>query len=303
MQKNQRLKPKEIVPLGLLIGLLLSVCLPVFGQSGGNPFDLIPRLPEPPAVDSIATATGNPFDLIAAPRPAGAVRKAPAAVRHKTVDPLVQFNRLKLFIILGILVLLAFLVTVLRSLVNKSILAFINDNVMSQLYREREGRGLLPFLMLYILFFVNGGVFLFFLMKQQHLQFPVSDPALLSFCIAGVSILFLLKHFVLNLLGFTFPVAAEISRYNFTIIIFSIIIGLFLVPVNIFMAYTPVDFLSFVTKGALGTIALIYLFRTIRSLVIANNFLLFHKFHFLLYICVVEIAPVFVLLRFVLDRL
>ena len=46
-----------------------------------------------------------------------------------------------------------------------------------------------------------------------------------------------------------------------------------------------------------AVIAGVYLFMFLRSLFSAGRFLSFHKFHFLLYICTVEIAPVLILVR------
>jgi len=41
----------------------------------------------------------------------------------------------------------------------------------------------------------------------------------------------------------------------------------------------------------------------LRGLLLANKFVLFHKFHFLLYICIVEIAPVVLVLKLIFSQL
>ena len=70
-----------------------------------------------------------------------------------------------------------------------------------------------------------------------------------------------------------------------------------MVPANILIAYAPQTMTSSLVYAAIGLVGLVYLFRSLRGLFIANRFLLFHKFHFLLYICTVEIAPIIIFLK------
>jgi len=289
---------------------MLIMLLPFSGRGQENPFELAPRLERPVSEDSIAEEaaqtveeeSGNPFDLRYTPPPARREATRPALEETAERAP-TRFRRIKLFIILGILVLLSFLITVLRSLVNKSFQAFVNDNVMNQLYRDQEGRGLSPFLALYGLFFLNAGVFLFFLLQYYDINTNLNYLPLLLGCVALITGVFVFKHALLRFLSYTFPIEKEISRYQFTIIVFGIVTGLFLVPVNVFMAYASEELLPGIIWMAYIVFAVIYLFRYLRSLIIANKFIRFHFFHFFLYFCTVEIAPALFLLKFILNQL
>jgi len=288
--------------------LLLFCCgWPLSGpaQQEGNPFELTPRLKVVPS-DSIGDVIpGNPFDIVSDPAPGPATPSI--LFRDKgaaPVTPADRYRRVKLFVILGILILLAFLATVLRTLVRKSALAFTSDTIMNQLYREQEGRGIIPFWLLYLLFFINAGVFVFFLLRHYEIPFLADRPSVqLGVCIAAVSTFLLAKHLLLWFIAYVFSVEKEISRYTFTMIIFGIITGLLLVPVNIFLAYAEPSLAPVIIAISIGIVGLIYAFRYLRSLLIANKFLSFHKFHFLLYICTVEIAPVLFVLKIVLNYL
>ena len=57
------------------------------------------------------------------------------------------------------------------------------------------------------------------------------------------------------------------------------------------------------SAGALPMSGLTYIFRSLRGLFVAGRFLAFHKFHFLLYICTVEIAPVLILIKLIFKQL
>ena len=300
----------------IIYSLLVCVFLPGPGgpllcRQVDNPFDLVPRIEKPVAPTDSAggqmagASPGNPFDIIREPTGAPPVETdgLPAHALQPGYRPADNYRSLKLFVILGILALLAFLLTVLRSLVHRSIMAFANDTVMNQLFRDQESRGLLPFLLLYAIFFLNAGVYIFFLLRFFDVDLPIVPFRLLAYCIFGVSAFFLSKHLALTFLGYVFVLGNEMKRYNFTIVIFGIVIGLFLVPVNIFMAYATPEIKSFIVPFSLGMVALIYLFRYLRSLIIANKFFLFHKFHFLLYICTVEMAPILFLIKLAMNAL
>ena len=124
----------------------------------------------------------------------------------------------------------------------------------------------------------------------------------LGICVAGVLIAFSLKHLVLGLIGLIFPVNREVSRYNFIMLIFGSSLGLLLGPINILLAYGPQNLHEVLIWGTISTIGLVYAFRSVRSLWLAGRIFASHQFHFLLYICTVEIAPVLTVVKLVLNQ-
>jgi hypothetical protein len=120
-------------------------------------------------------------------------------------------------------------------------------------------------------------------------------------CIGGISLIFILKHILLKIVGAIFPIEKELGTYSFTIIVFQIILGIALLPFMIFIAYGTEELIPYAIYGAFIMIGIFYIYRSLRGLFIGNRFLAYHKFHFLLYICTVEIAPLVVLLKVLLS--
>ena len=116
-------------------------------------------------------------------------------------------------------------------------------------------------------------------------------------CIIAVMAFWLGKHLLLTFIGSVFPVEKEVRIYNMTIIVFNLILGIVLIAGNGLFAHGPEGLKLPLFYLLLATIAGIYLFMILRSLFSAGRFLSFHKFHFLLYICTVEIAPVLILVK------
>lgn len=298
----------------ILCGVLASA---LGAQATINPFELSPRLsaaaaPQPttPATpaDSLAaepdTAVyANPFELRQPAEAATSVAATPikpqtksAARRQATL--LAEKNTAWLLgLVVGSLLLTALSITFFRGLYTKCYRAALSDNLLSQLYREREGSGLLPFALIYVVFLLCSGLFAYQLNLHwnQVAAGPIQQQTfVLSGLIFGV---FFIKHLVLSILGYVFPIAKETKLYSFSIMIFAILAGLILAPVNLLLAYSPLTWREPVIYGTLGLIGLLYLLRIVRGIEIANRFIFLHQLHFLLYICAIEIVPVLFLYK------
>lgn len=300
-----------------LKGILFIVgCLVVHalnGQNAGNPFELLPRLsPEDREINSNTAPSGsstaedtivNPFDLIEGRAPNADL--VPYEIDTK-IDPIITSDRgrFNFFAIAIMLLLLASGVSLVGSYLNKSFQSFVNDNAFNQYFREQEGRGAFPYYILYAIFFINLALFLILLLNYLEVSLPWSSLFLTWLIFTGgLATLFLAKQFILIILRWVFPVEQEVRRYIFLILVFSITISTLLVPLNLLFAYGPEGSEQTVLYIIIGLIGLIYLFRSLRALLIANKFLAFHRFHFLLYICTIEIAPILIIVRLILNQL
>lgn len=212
-------------------------------------------------------------------------------------------RRLVFSLILLDLILIAVVLTLLRNFFQKSYDSFTNDNLLSQVFRERQAGVLLPFLIFYCLFFYNLALFTFLITDYYELPLNLGPLPTFLYLFLGICLIFFGKHLLLRIVGYIFPVDQELRKYSFTIMIFGIITGFFLLLANLLIAYGPDSLTKYAIYISLIIFALIYFFRTIRGLFIANKFLWFHKFHFLLYICTVEIAPAIIVLKLILNQI
>ena len=265
---------------------------------------------EPVEPQETQEADTNPFDLVSPAQ--NSEKTSKSYPTSQTIEetqaaeikvPNGQKAKPSLFIItLFNLLFFTLLFTIFRSYILKIYSAVFNDNMLNQLFNDRLNTGLVSAISaLYLLFFLNFGLFIYLILAQYQ-QLPDGNQYIQLLSISGGLIaLFILKHISLAILGNIFPIWKEAVMYNFSIIIFSILIGLILVPFNLSIAYAPSNISEWLTYLALFCIALIYLLHITRSIFIANKFLVFHKFHFLLYICTLEIAPVLILYRLIVN--
>ena len=289
---------------GKLALLLLGFSILAYAQRS-NPFDLAPRvdsisLPSPEIGRPGSEAASNPFDIVA-PAPGQRTKEYELPPPGPVLTEKKRGSSRSFLVSVAIIdfVLLTILVVLFRNYFTRVYNGFVNDNLLGQLYRERATGLGIPFISLYSLYFFNLGWLVFLALKFYGAKIPYSDSSALLICMSGVMIITILRHLVLSFVAFTFPVDKEARLYSFSINIFNVVVGLALIPINLFAAMAP-DRLSrgFLFIGFVVVI-LIYLFRSIRGLLIANRYLTFYKFHFLLYICTVEIVPLMVLYKLI----
>lgn len=300
---------------GLLLCLLLGA--PGVRAAAANPFDLLHRLPKEAKVDSVGgfalenvpEAPVNPFDMTAH-RPPGAAH----ALLDAVAEPFEPASWLprgdflpKQFVFWALVALfgfLAFSIAANRAAVGRVWRGFLNENGLTVAQREVSGLvGNTSFFLLYASFVLNAGFFIFQLTRvfagTTHNNFRF-----LLLCIFGAGALFLAKHFFVAALALLFPVAAEARRYGFLMMIFNCVLGLFLVPFNFLMAFAGEgeSTRQFIAFWMLGLVAVFYAYRAGRSAIIARKFLAADQFHFLLYLCTVEIAPVLLLVKIAMRQ-
>jgi len=293
----------------ILSFLLIGLCLTAgWSQTGENPFELEGiNKPDsaastnfgqenPFSLDNQTNQDANPFELSAPNRHQGVQGKA---VLDRAKEPLHSSSRNFLFLFFsGLLVFLTILLTIYRATMLSFYKAFWNDNILKLLHRQRP-TWKSSTLLWYVFFFLNLTIFL-----SQWLKYLGSDYSLayltLQMCML-VTGLILLKHLVIRLIGSLFPVAKECSLYSFTIIVFAINLGLFLVLINLLIAFGPLSIRPGIFYLAAIIVGLHFFYRSLRALLQTSSLWIQNKFHFFLYLCTVEIAPVLVLLKTVMG--
>lgn len=197
-----------------------------------------------------------------------------------------------------ILSLLAWGMSLNRDFLKNIYRAALNENLSSLLYREqRFATTQYLYYTIYLIFFFNGGMFLYFLGKQSGWPGWVFSSIWAS--IGLVTLVYCLRHLCLSILGATYPVSKEVTHFSFSILLHNILLGVALIPVNLFLAFGPDDLYKAVIVVGILLSGLIYVARQFRGLLIGASLISANFFHFFIYLCAVEILPLFALVKFV----
>jgi len=307
--------PTAVKMVLVLVTLLVTTSMQSLSAQIGSPFDLAPRLdttkikvaptqttPEKPTEQSDVTKKRNPFDLV---RPEAnsseQLSKVKSILQLPSVPTMVEdnesvmsrgsFDTILCFVLLVILALASVL---LGGPIRKMFNAAFNANMLSQLQRESRKYG-------YIIWAVLGVVLVgvFFFVSTRHLYPTLTSytwKTLGWFILAALG-LTALKLVVLNVLKLIFPLAKPVEAYQTLILVFAGVMGLCVFPALILICFSAPGLATAIVYIGIGFIATSFLLRSLRALGNSIRYISGYPFHFLLYICGLEIGPLAVALK------
>jgi hypothetical protein len=301
-----------LLPFSILCFLLPTVVV-AQTTAGTNPFELDHRMRE--ALAELANTTGdganltalpvNPFDVVAHVAPASTYREPVTKSSKGKIELRPQTYTRKVFVLGLLFAMVAFLGLIFslrRAVASKTWQAFFSNNFLKQAQRDYSGMiGSAPYYLLYVHFFINMGVF-FFLTIRAFTGDRFNTLPFLGLCIGAVAGGYLLKHLLVRISGTLFGAEEQASQYNFLILVFSCILGLFLLPANFFLALRE-NTSTILPFWVASMILVFYLFRWFRSIGLFGSFVAKNLFHFLLYLCAVEILPIAIIIKLLLNNL
>ncbi|MHA4843797.1 DUF4271 domain-containing protein [Flavitalea antarctica] len=177
---------------------------------------------------------------------------------------------------------------------------FFRVTMRQQQIREQLLQTPLPSLLLNILFAISAGMYLNLLLFH-HQKNPVEDFWLnFSYCVVGVSLLYLGKLLILTAMGWIFNVSNATKTYLFIVFLVNKMLGMFLLPFLFILAFPhPVIISGMVTLSYILVIALFFYrfiisFRPVRSEINVG------RLHFIIYLCAFEIAPLLLIYKVLL---
>lgn len=200
------------------------------------------------------------------------------------------------FLFLGILILVVILKRLATRKYNQLLFCLSGNTRLSLMLREwNPMKNFISFIVLFI--YLTA----FSLLIQNSVGFmssysdSSSSEMILFFQIfGGLSLLFLLKLFVIRFLSYLFKTSEETSRYLTNHIGFFAAGGLILLPMLLVMIYNPSIYIIFFSFGIIFILLIIKIIRSFASGLIQPPFSILYLF---LYLCALEIMPLIVLTK------
>jgi len=307
--------------------IVISCCFSFFAQGQGlNPFDIKSRIGTVVA-DSL-TNDADTFSLdthvsFVEKRQIDLINENPFNVSHipirrskKSVDaqidsknkslekkPNNEFQKQvksggKKFLFWFFLIQLLLITSILginREFIKKINRSISNDNFAKLVSRDYNSGYDALFAIMYLLFILSLTIFIYLAISQFY---GISGFSIFMILLPSVTGVYLFRHIFLGFMGFVFPFTKTISYYNFMIILFNSFLGILLIPVNVLMAYSPTFIANIAVYVGIILVVIMYLLRFLRGSLHAYTYIRNHVFHFFLYLCACEIAPIFILVRF-----
>jgi len=257
---------------------------------------------------------GNPFEINSSPSaedrnvnkssPSGAGLEQVS--KPNTASPLketvyknpseAKISQFKIILVVMLLVALALISTLLRHVIIKVFESFQSDNLLRGYFRSIGRRVGFPNLLLELFFVLNAAFSIFLIMEFYD---SIGSSPLITFfqIFMATGIVVFGKHLVLYIIQEIFPVQKQASEYNFTINVFFSILGLILLPCNLILAFAPPAMAKLGLYLMAIATSLVVGYLTVRAFLIGSKFLSSNRFHFFMYLCAVELAPMLIVIK------
>lgn len=179
----------------------------------------------------------------------------------------------------------------------EQIRAFTNLNIAQQLQRDQETS--LPFsdVVLNLSGFMSVALLTYLTLLHytgwDDLQRGSSFAYLLLLC----SSLFVAKYLIMKATSVIFPFKDVMNLYNFSFFLNHQLIGVVLIPLNMIIAYADSSIAYYVMIATWVLLGLSFILLAIKGLTMSRSYWLRYNFHFIMYICSLEIAPLLILYK------
>jgi hypothetical protein len=177
---------------------------------------------------------------------------------------------------------------------------FFRTTLKQRQIREQLMQTPLPSLLLNGFFVICGGLYATFLLIHFNLVEEQDFWLFFLYSGLGLSVIYLVKFIGLKIMGWVFGLEEATNSYIFIVFIINKVIAVFLLPFLFLLAflngsgYNIALLLSWVVVGGL------FLYRFILSYTAVHNQVKFNPFHFFLYLCAFEIAPLLLIYKLLL---
>lgn len=178
---------------------------------------------------------------------------------------------------------------------------FFRATLRQQQIREQLLQTPLPSLLLNILFMLTGGLYAA-LLAQFYGWLPSIDFwPLFLYCVAFLLLLYSGKFLVLKTLGWILRISKATDTYLFIVFMVNKMVGIFLLPVLLFLAFPYPQLLQVIVTVSLFVLGILLGYRLLLSYRAIRTEIRVNPFHFFLYLCAFEIAPLLLIYKVLLT--
>lgn len=201
------------------------------------------------------------------------------------------------YMIAGFVLLLAFLKYFYHRYFVNLFRVFFNTSLRQSQLTDQLLQAKLPSLLFNIFFIISGGIYAYILLVYYNLITEENRWLMIGASVGVLGIIYFTKFFTLKFTGWVTGLKDITNVYVFIIFLINKIIGIFLVPVIIILAFSESSIIKIAVIFSLMSIGFLLILRFFRSYGILQSQLKISRFHFVIYIVGIEILPLLLIYK------
>ena len=237
--------------------------------------------------------------------PAGSISKT-IRTRSRTVRYFVSGEITSRFVYKVIAVLLVALLGFIKNVFPKYFQnlfkLFFQTSLRQKQTKEQLAQDSFASLLINLLFLLSTGLFITLVISfYQWADLPFW--LLYGYVTAILAVIYLGKYLFISFAGWVFNNRSAAASYLFLVAVVNRIMGVVLLPLTILLAFSIQPIALVVLTIAFGVVTLLFIYRYIVSFGLLRSDLQLNPFHFFLYLCAVEILPMALIYKVLVDNL
>ncbi len=178
---------------------------------------------------------------------------------------------------------------------------FFRATLRQQQLREQLLQNPLPSLLLNIQFLVTGSLYAALLARYNNILAQTDFWIICLYCLGLLVSIYIGKFLTLKTMGWILRISRATDAYLFVVFMVNKMAGIFLLPVLLLMAFPYYSILPAIIALSLFVLALLLGYRFFVSFRLVRNEIKLNLFHFFLYLCAFEIAPLLLIYKALLT--
>jgi hypothetical protein len=202
------------------------------------------------------------------------------------------------YLLAGLLFLLALIKLSFGRYLENMFKVFFRASLKAKQIREQLLQTPLASLLLNIHFVAAAGLLAAMILHQY--QTNPSDPGfwkLYLYSILAVALVYTGKNFILQFLGWSLRMKDTTDTYIFIVFLCNKVLGIFLLPLLMLIAFANEPLVTVATTLSYVLVVAIFLYRYISAYGFITRELKASRFHFFLYLCAFEVAPLLLIYK------
>ena len=174
---------------------------------------------------------------------------------------------------------------------------FFNTTMKQRQIREQMIQTPLASALLNLFFVLSGSFYATFLLQYYKVIEPDDFWLIMLYAIFSLTVIYLVKFIWLKTAGWLFNLQEAADNYIFIVFIINKIIGIFLLPILVLLAFSSPEILDVVLVISWIGLGCLLIYRFILTFAAVHNQINVNLFHFFLYLCAFEIAPLLLIYK------
>lgn len=180
---------------------------------------------------------------------------------------------------------------------------FFNTSLRQNQLTDLLLQAKLPSLIFNLFFAISAGIYAWLLLNHYHLLKNGDNYIFIPLSILAIAVIYLGKYLSLKFIGWITGMSAFANQYIFVIFLINKITCIVLIPFIVFLAFGRPEWTNTIIISSFLILGLLFLLRWLRTFSLLQNQLKINRLHFLLYITGVEILPIVIIYKLILQVL